>query len=38
MWWRSLSAGMALKPNLVNPSFAAADPIERLATINLQLF
>jgi hypothetical protein len=28
----------ALKPDPVNPSFAATDPIERLATNNLQLF
>jgi len=38
MWWRRLLAGPALKTGLVNPSFAAADPIERLAMNDVQLF
>jgi hypothetical protein len=43
MWWRRLLARTALKTGLVktglvNPSFAAADPIERLAMNDVQLF
>jgi hypothetical protein len=38
MWWRGLLAGTALKTGLVNLSFAAAYPIERLAMNDVQLF